>query len=218
MGEKLKIIVPGVGALMITICVTLSVIHFADWSKTHSAAITAGMYSSGAIALACFLFWFFTHTDSPPSGAPKTKNMISTRSDTNNSSRNVIAETVHYHESAVQPPELVPPTSASKAHLELRPSIEISGAEKVNVEFFPLRANWNVAPNGRAGVVVWVTNNVASIGQKTVIATNLAVTVRFEDFNGRTFHRVSRAYWLNHSGNGIDLGIGERHEAVSNVR
>jgi len=92
----------------------------------------------------------------------------------------------------------------------LRPSIEISGAEKVNVEFFPLRANWNVAPNGRAGVVVWVTNNVASIGQKTVIATNLAVTVRFEDFNGRTFHRVSRAYWLNHSGNEIDLGIGER--------
>jgi hypothetical protein len=45
---------------MLAICIPAALIHFNDWTKSHSSAVLGIMYVSGVAAVACFVFWFFT--------------------------------------------------------------------------------------------------------------------------------------------------------------
>jgi hypothetical protein len=74
--NRIRKTVSGTGVFMLSVFVTAFVIHFNDWMKDHSWAVTFAMYASPSIALICFLLWFRTRDASlfaPGSISPTTE-------------------------------------------------------------------------------------------------------------------------------------------------
>jgi hypothetical protein len=69
--------------------------------------------------------------------------------------------------------------------------------------------HWVPSAKGSTGMVVWIHNKPPGEGEKTKALSGVFASISFNE-DGRLLVHISRACWLSHSANQIDIGIGER--------
>jgi hypothetical protein len=199
--SKTRNIVYGCGALMVTICVAASLIHFNDWTKTHSQAVTTAMYLSGIAAIGCFLFWYFTAES--PEGTPKSSNSAGRDvlgSQISAQDRFVHQGDVHYHGT---PPIHIEQPTAPDVELQQPPLVQ--GPDPFTA--FLAHNVWRRSTTGERGIFVWIENSVDTPTGGPL--SNIYAVITYSEEKQHKAH-VSKAFWLDHRISHVDIEVGER--------
>jgi hypothetical protein len=69
--------------------------------------------------------------------------------------------------------------------------------------------HWVPSARGARGMVVWIHNKPPGEGERSKAVLGVFASISFNE-NGQALAHISRACWLSHTANQIDIGIGER--------
>jgi len=203
-------IVSGLGAVLLTVCIAAALIHFNDWTKTHSSVVSCVMYISGLGAIACFLFWYFSSESTTQSSAgPTTTSVNVPSSATNNAPVNVnvgpfnIGNIPPVATSEPPKPQPIPEPKFRPPLFEFAPQFQMSLSYDNSI------GSWKDTPyQGKFSFVIWVTNPVAAVGEKRPTIQSVAAHLKLQCKNGLSII-VPRAYWLNQPANEVTLSAGK---------
>lgn len=76
-----------------------------------------------------------------------------------------------------------------------RPLLQCSRVQRLKVSYDPF-GTWDIDSAGASGIVLYLKNHAADLGEKASIAESAYASVEFSNVRGEVEAHVSKAYWL----------------------
>ncbi len=183
------------------------------WVKDHPTGVLCLAVALIIGSVGSFAFWIFTREKQPSSLANE-----GNFAGRDNLGKQFYAKEIHYHEAAAVAPPL-----SSQPSMEMTKPVQIVSIEIGQIRIFKARFDrngWQVDRDGPILLaVVEVVYRLPVPGKRaTNIVPSIAASLWYRNTVGFPAKYVSKAYWLDHPANVIDIPLGETRWVVLGIQ